>query len=238
MDIFLLQKSQLSIADGTNVFIATSSENCIKMMIKAEERPKLTGQWGQQRVQATDNHILKALCQMASGHWFCRRELAKGETQAQAELSHGPKEVLAVGVSSNFLEVQVETKPGLVENLSLKPLELSWYSPSLLPQGVELPLFPEQKARVLRQSGGLGQGRQLSWRQGHSKSREPRTSQPNDHHVGSSSPLWWSMPWEASVGGAASSLMPVGLINGGPGLWGQVDPAFFLAVHLPSSVRW
>lgn len=55
-------------ADGTNVFIATSSENCIEMIIKAEKRPRPIGQKEQGRMQATSNHILEAFSQMAGGH--------------------------------------------------------------------------------------------------------------------------------------------------------------------------
>lgn len=55
-------------------------------------------------------------------------ELAKEETQTQAELSHGPEEASVIVVSS-FQKVQVGSKRGLVESLSLKQLEPSHHGP-------------------------------------------------------------------------------------------------------------
>lgn len=55
-------------------------------------------------------------------------ELAKEETQTQAELSHGPEEASVIVISS-FQKVQVGSKRGLVESLSLKQLEPSHHGP-------------------------------------------------------------------------------------------------------------
>ena len=75
---------------------------------------------------------------------FCGHELAKEDTQMHVELSHRPEEASEIGVSGNFLEEQVGTKPGLVESLSLKQFEPSHHNPFPSSTG-----NPEQEVRVL-----------------------------------------------------------------------------------------
>lgn len=106
-------------------FVATSSENCIKMIIKAEKRPRLTGQKEQGRTQARSNHILPALSLVVSDF----AEVSWPRKKPDAGWVEAPEEASEIGVSSNFLEVRVGTEGGVVESLSLKRWEPSQHSP-------------------------------------------------------------------------------------------------------------